>query len=112
MKCLKFPKLGEFKSLPRFEEDDDEMPIEYAVTLFTVFDDIYCRITFNEDGNNGFYLDLMSDGYCDKYGGSKYYESTKEGYCTLMFDANELYNEILDNILCSNDKGLVISEKY
>ena len=101
---LKFPTYEYIKSFP-LQNDDGEY-IEYEFTLFTVYRSMYCRFTYNEDGNKGFYLDLMCDGYCDKFSidcHKRFYRMNKKEYKLMCGHAEILYNEIMNNLLNSNE---------
>ena len=107
---LKFPTFDYIKSLPLTDGKDrygGDVIKEYYFTLFEVYGSIYCRFTYNEDGNERFYLDLMQDGYSDHSGYSSpksIYECTESDYKLLCEHAQMLYDEILGNLLNSNNE--------
>lgn len=104
---LKFPRYELIKDLPLFYKDEyeDEIPYEYKFNLFDIYEDIYCRLVYNEDGNKMFYLDVMSNGYCDKFSDSNLaFKANKLGYNSMCKKANEIYNKILNNLMKSNDE--------
>lgn len=110
MKLL-FPDYEKIKELPLFYideesfDDEKEVPYEYKFNLFDIFEDIYCRLVYNEDGNKLFYLDVMCEGYCDKFSDSNItFKSTKGGYKDMCKKVNEIYNKVVSNITKSNSE--------
>lgn len=91
----------------RFQLDfpsKDELISNKKTTIFTVYKDVYCRVTYGEDDNDGFFLDLMCDGYSDHFWNRpKYYDNTDKGYFMMEKDAENLFNEILNNMLKENN---------
>jgi hypothetical protein len=108
---LLFPDYEKIKELPLFYideesfDDEKEVPYEYKFNLFDIFEDIYCRLVYNEDGNKLFYLDVMCEGYCDKFSDSNItFKSTKGGYKDMCKKVNEIYNKVVSNITKSNSE--------
>ncbi len=101
---LKFPTYEYIKSLPLKDEGGEDA--EYNFVLFKVHEHVYCRFTYNEDGYKGFHLDLMCDGFCDKLliGCHKnFYRMNKKDYKLMCEHAEILYNEIMGNLVNSNE---------
>lgn len=108
---LKIPEYKKIKELPisyideEAFEDENEIPYEYKFNLFDIYEDIYCRLVYNEDGNKLFYLDVMSDGYCDKFSDSNLtFKCNKSGYKEMCKKVNEIYNNVLNNLTKSNEE--------
>jgi hypothetical protein len=87
----------ELKKLPKDKE--------YKFKLFEIIGSVYVRITYNEDFYGGLYLDIMSQGYCDRiyyYGKyakiNKFYKLNKTNYNNIMKEVKEIKKYIINKI--------------
>jgi len=105
---LKFPPYEKIKELHRFKRDhklEIDRPIEYAFNLFDIYKHVYCRMTYNEDGSDLFYLDIMCDGYSNSFSHkNRWFEVSEKGYGNLIVEATQLYEKILINLFRANEK--------
>lgn len=89
---LMFPSYEFLKSIK--EEKD--------FTLFDVYGTIYGRLRVNEDGQPGFWFDLMMNGYSGETKWSRYFHKNKKGYESLCIHTQYCFNEILHNLTNQN----------
>ena len=86
---LMFPSYEFLKSIK--EEKD--------ITLFTVYTNMYGRLRVNEDGESGFYFDLMVNGHSGENEWTRFFHSNKKGYEALKTHAQNCYQLILNNLV-------------
>ena len=86
---LMFPSYEFLKSIK--EEKD--------ITLFIIYTKMYGRLRVNEDGESGFYFDLMENGYSQENKWTRFFHSNKKGYEALKIHAQNCYQSILNNLL-------------
>lgn len=86
---LMFPSYEFLKSIK--EEKD--------ITLFTVYKNMYGRLRVNEDGESGFYFDLVVNGYSGENEWTRFFHSNKKGYEALQIHAQNCYQLILNNLV-------------
>lgn len=77
---------------------------ECSYVLFGVYQHVYCRFTYMEDGWNGFHLDVMCENFVDKFWPKHYFPGTRDGYDALQNCARAIRAEILANLL-NPDQG-------
>ena len=95
---LNFPDYNKLKELPKDRE--------YKFTIFTIYETIYCRFTYNEDCKDKFKADLMCNGYSDTYEPilfKKWFPNTEEDYKIMCSRIEVFYNKLVRNILNSNE---------
>lgn len=72
---------------------------EEEIVLFTVYTNIYGQLTINEDGESGFYFDLMVNGYSGENEWTRFFCRNKKGYKALRIHAQKCYQSILNNLV-------------
>lgn len=97
-------KLNTIPSYNEIMEKDNGTKQVYR--LFHIIDSVGCKLTYNENGECGFYLDIMSNGYSDRinyFPSNEYhfYSGDEKGYNEMVAHANNLYNAIITSLLSS-----------
>ena len=73
--------------------------VEKDITLFIVYKNMYGRLRVNEDGEQGFYFDLVVNGYSGENEWTRFFHSNKKGYEALKIHAQNCYQLILNNLV-------------
>ena len=89
---LKFPAWEMLKDLPREDE---------IILILFAFDSImvYGRFTLFEDGGNRIFFDVMEEGYSDKNCLGISEQFTKKGYANICSHAQEVYEQLVKELL-------------
>ena len=95
MRQLKFPNYEYLKALPKteyYEKWDEDIPKEYSFTLFEIPSlNIWGRFSYNEDGEDWIYFDVMEGGFSDQNWIGKAYSFNKENYAKICKYAQEVF---------------------
>lgn len=86
-------------NLPSFEYLNSFIDTDEEIIAFQVIEGVYGQITVNEDGEFGFYFDLMVNGHSGENEWTRFFHSNKKGYEALQIHAQNCYQMILNNLV-------------
>lgn len=86
---MKIPTLKEINKLSKDEE--------HYFTLFNIIDHIYCSLSYNEDLNKAFFLDIMCCGFSGELNHEKYFKLDE--YDKMVETAKLWRKEIINNVM-------------
>lgn len=95
----------ELNTIPSYKEImEKDNGTKQVYRLFHIIDSVGCKLTYNENGEGGFYLDIMDNGYSDRinyFPSNEYhfYYGDEDGYKEMVAHANNIYNSIITSLL-------------